>query len=82
MELNIKDHWDQLAPETKQWLLNNPGCVVLPRTVAEIIHRATGITPDADQHGQVSLSAEDVSFIHGQSEAGAGTHRTETTATG
>ncbi|GAA5197676.1 hypothetical protein GCM10023346_33000 [Arthrobacter gyeryongensis] len=70
MEMNIRDHWDMLSPETQHWLTDNPGCVVLPRTIAEIIHKETGITPDADRHSQVSLSPEDLSFILAKAEGG------------
>jgi hypothetical protein len=69
MEMNIRDHWDRLTPETQRWLTDNPGCVVLPRTIAEIIHQETGIIPDSDQHSQVSLSPEDLSFIRAKAEA-------------
>ncbi|MCZ9880414.1 hypothetical protein [Arthrobacter sp. B2a2-09] len=68
MEMNIRDHWDMLSPETRHWLTDNPGCVVLPRTITEIIHQETGITPDADRHSQVSLSPEDLSFIRAKAE--------------
>ncbi|GAB3556793.1 hypothetical protein GCM10027405_00460 [Arthrobacter alkaliphilus] len=68
MEMNIRDHWDKLSPETQHWLIDNPGCVVLPRTLTEIIHKETGIVPDADQHSQVSLSPEDLNFIRAKAE--------------
>lgn len=68
MEMNIRNHWDRLSPETRRWLTDNPGCVVLPRTITEIIHQETGLLPDADEHGQVSLSPEDLSFIRAQAE--------------
>ncbi|GAA4039455.1 hypothetical protein GCM10023063_25980 [Arthrobacter methylotrophus] len=68
MEISIGDHWDSLSPETRQWLAENPGCVVLPRTITETIHRETGITADSDQHAQASLSPEDLDFILARSE--------------
>ena len=68
MEMNIRDHWDLLSPATRHWLTDNPGCVVLPRTITEIIHQETGITPDSDRHSQVSLSPEDLSFIRAKAE--------------
>ena len=66
MELNIRAHWDRLSPATRQWLTENPGCVVLPRTITETIHQETGITPDFDQHSQAALSPEDLDFIRAQ----------------
>ncbi|GAA4036608.1 hypothetical protein GCM10023063_21860 [Arthrobacter methylotrophus] len=68
MQMNIRENWDRLSPATRHWLTDNPGCVVLPRTMAEIIHQETGITPDSDQHSQVSLSPEDLSFIRAKAE--------------
>jgi hypothetical protein len=68
MEMNIRDYWDRLSPETRRWLTDNPGCLVLPRTITEMIHQETGVTLDADQHDQASLSPEDLSFIRAQAE--------------
>ncbi|UKA64455.1 hypothetical protein [Arthrobacter sp. FW306-04-A] len=68
MEINIRDHWHSLSPETQQWLTENPGCVVLPRTITETIHQETGITADSDQHAQASLSPEDLDFIRARAE--------------
>ncbi|WAH98222.1 hypothetical protein [Arthrobacter sp. MMS18-M83] len=68
MEMNIRDHWDGLSPGTRQWLTENPGCVVLPRTITEIIHQETGITADSDQHDQASLSPEDLDFLRARAE--------------
>ncbi|MEV8148133.1 hypothetical protein AB0O52_08285 [Arthrobacter sp. NPDC080073] len=68
MEMNIRDRWDSLSPETRQWLIENPGCVVLPRTITETIHQETGIAPDSDRHAQASLSPEDLDFIRAQAE--------------
>jgi hypothetical protein len=68
MEMNIRAHWDRLSPETRRWLTDNPGCVVLPRTITEVIHKETGVIADFDQHSQVNLSPEDVSFIRSKAE--------------
>jgi len=68
MEINLRDHWDSLSPETRQWLTENPGCVVLPRTITETIHQETGITADSDQHDQASLSPEDLDFLRARAE--------------
>ncbi|MFF2299663.1 hypothetical protein [Arthrobacter sp. NPDC058127] len=69
MEMNIRDHWDRLSPETRQWLTENPGFVVLPRTITETIHQETGITAGSDQHDQASLSSEDLDFLRALAEA-------------
>lgn len=33
-KMTLKEEWDRLDSETRQWSLNNPGCVVVPRTVS------------------------------------------------
>ena len=63
MEMDIRDSWDNLTPSTQQWLLDNPGCIVLPRTMAAIICNETGRTADRDHHGAAPLSQEDRDFI-------------------
>ncbi len=68
MEMNIRDRWDSLSPETRRWLIENPGCVVLPRTITETIHQETGVTADSDQHAQASLSPADLDFIRARAE--------------
>ena len=35
-EMNIKDQWDRLDPATQKWLIDNPGCLILPRTMTAI----------------------------------------------
>lgn len=61
--MNIKDHWDQLDTDTKKWLIDNPGCQILPRTVATVISQSTGQDGDRDRHGEMELSQEDHEFI-------------------
>jgi hypothetical protein len=68
MEMNIKDHWDRLSPETRRWLTDNPGCLILPRTMTETICQETGIRPDCDEHGQATPSQEDLDFIRAKAE--------------
>ena len=63
MEMNIRGNWNNLTPSTRKWLTNNPGCVVLPRTVAAIICKETGRSADRDRHGSSPLSEEDRHFI-------------------
>lgn len=66
MAMNIRDHWDRLSPATRQWLTDNPGCLILPRTMTETIRAETGVRTDCDQHGQATLSREDLDFIRVQ----------------
>jgi hypothetical protein len=68
MEINIRDHWDMLSPGTRRWLIDNPGCIILPRTITEAIHQETGVSSDFDQHSQAALSPEDLDFIHSRAE--------------
>lgn len=59
----LKDEWDRLDSETRQWLLDNPGCVVVPRTVAALIQQNSAGHVEVDGHGQILLSREDLDFI-------------------
>ena len=68
MEMNIRDHWDRLSPATQQWLTDNPGCQILPRTMAETICQESGTSADCDQHGQATLSSEDIAFLHAEAQ--------------
>lgn len=61
--MNIKDHWDRLDPATQRWLIDNPGCQILPRTIATVISKETGEDLTGGQHGEKILSAEDLEFI-------------------
>lgn len=63
MGMNIKDQWDRLDHATQRWLLDNPGCLILPRTITAIIRKDTGGTDESDQHGEMALSEEDRTFI-------------------
>jgi len=65
----INEWWNELDEATKQWLADNPGCLVLPRTVANVVHQATGDRVEQDQHGEVQLSEEQREFIRAKSEA-------------
>ncbi|WP_251044723.1 hypothetical protein [Arthrobacter sp. ISL-5] len=68
MEMKIKDRWDRLSPATQRWLTENPGCLILPRTMTETICHETGVSADCDQHGQAMLSQEDLDFIRAKAE--------------
>lgn len=61
--MTLKDEWDRLDSDTRQWLLDNPGCVVVPRTVAAIIGQNSAGHVEVDGHGQILLSREDLDFI-------------------
>jgi hypothetical protein len=63
MEINIRDNWDRLSAATRQWLTDNPGCLILPRTLVATISEETGGSTDSDQHGETTLSPEDRDFI-------------------
>lgn len=70
-EMTLKEEWGRLDSETRQWLLNNPGCSMVPCTVTDRIRQnSTGnIEVDVDGHGQMLLSREDLDFLR---EKGAG----------
>jgi hypothetical protein len=59
----IEQWWNLLDGHTRRWLVDNPGCVVLPRTVVNAINTATGGLLDSGPHGEFSLSARDQEFI-------------------
>jgi len=64
--LRIKEKWGQLDPATKKWLIDNPGCLILPRTISTLICKETGQSPDNNLHGETVLSEEDWEFIRAQ----------------
>ena len=61
--MGIDELWDRLEPDTRQWLVDNPGCVILPRAVVAAITKATGEEFDQDRHGETALSPADCDFI-------------------
>ncbi len=63
MGMNIKDQWDRLDHTTQQWLIDNPGCLILPRTITAIISKETDGTDEGDPHGERALSRDDRDFI-------------------
>ena len=72
--MSLKDEWERLDAETRTFLLENPGCLVLPRAMsAKMIKGADGDL-ESDTHGQVVLSQADHEFIREKAEA-AGTIR-------
>jgi hypothetical protein len=61
--MHIREQRNRLDPTTQQWLIDNPGCMVLPRTLTAIINKETGEYADADVHGATVLSGDDRDFI-------------------
>jgi hypothetical protein len=76
--MSLKDEWDHLDSETRSWLLENPGCLVLPRSMSAKISKEAREDIERDQHGQVVLSRADHDFIREKAEA-AGTIRVPAT---
>jgi hypothetical protein len=66
--MGIEKLWDRLEPETRQWLVDNPGCKILPRAVVSAIEKATGSHFEQDRHGEIVLSPGDCDFIHSAAE--------------
>ncbi|WP_258805721.1 hypothetical protein [Pseudarthrobacter sp. NS4] len=61
--MTLAEEWDRLDSETRQWLLDNPGCVMVPRTVSARIKQSAAGHIDVDAHGQMLLSREDLDFL-------------------
>jgi hypothetical protein len=63
IDMNIKDQWDRLDSETQKWLIDNPGCIILPRTISTVISEQSGGDGSTDRHGERTLTEEEVDFI-------------------
>ncbi|EMY33125.1 hypothetical protein D477_016575 [Arthrobacter crystallopoietes BAB-32] len=61
----IEQWWGKLEPGIREWLMDNPGTVILPRTVANAINTSVGETTDQDRY-EVSEAAR--SFIRAKAE--------------
>lgn len=61
--MTIEQWWNLLDAHTRRWLMENPGCMVLPRTVVNAVNAATGGLLHPGPHGEFSLSAPDREFI-------------------
>ena len=59
----IQNQWHRLPSAVTQWLIENPGCMILPRTLSAEISAATGHPLNGDPHGETTLCQEDVDFI-------------------
>ena len=66
--MGIEQLWDRLDAETRQWFVDNPGLLILPRAVVAAITKATGAELDQDRHGETVLSPGDCDFIRRESE--------------
>lgn len=65
-QLPISEWWNRLDPVTQRWLIEHPGCLVLPRTVANVVHETLGAGIGQDRHGELQLTQEDQAFIKTQ----------------
>jgi hypothetical protein len=61
--MSIRSHWDDFDAGTRQWLMDHPGCLIVPRTLASVMN--SGIVDPAvtDRHGQIRLTDDDAEFI-------------------
>ncbi|MCT9627482.1 hypothetical protein QE394_000757 [Arthrobacter sp. SORGH_AS 212] len=59
----LRDQWHRLPSTVTDWLFDNPGCVIIPRTLSAEISAALDQPLTWDVHGETSLSEEDVEFI-------------------
>jgi hypothetical protein len=75
-DTRIQTDWNRLPSTVKQWLIDNPGCMILPRTLSTEINAATEEPATEDPHGEIVLNQQDLDFIRMKSreaEAGVGT---------
>lgn len=70
--MTIQEWWNLLDPDIRRWLVANPGCVVLPRTVVNAINAARGGILPTDRHGESTLSLQDREFIRAQANLSEG----------
>jgi hypothetical protein len=60
---SISSLWTTLDPTVQQWLLQNPGTMVLPRTYVNQVQAGEGQVLGLDEHGEHWLSADDMIFL-------------------
>ena len=65
----IEEWWSDLDPVIQDWFAENPGCLVLPRTVANTVCEVAGDDAAQDRHGRLELSARDREFIRTRVQA-------------
>lgn len=73
----VERWWSVLDANSRRWLVENPGCAVLPRTLVNTINATTGGVLPGDLHGEFILSAQDQEFIR-QKAAGSPDEELET----
>jgi hypothetical protein len=61
--MTLNTLWTRIDPTVQQWLLANPGCLMLPRTLVNRVEAATGTSVETDGHGEHILSEEDLDFL-------------------
>lgn len=77
-DTHIREQWHRLPSPVTQWLMDNPGCLILPRTLSAEISAATGESLSVEPHGETSLCQEDIDFIRMKShQAESGESHTE-----
>lgn len=59
----ISTIWTRIDPTVQQWILGNPGCAVLPRTLVNRVEAGTGEALHKDQHGEHRYSGEELQFL-------------------
>ena len=67
--ITINTLWTRLDPTAQQWLLSNPGCIVLPRTLVNRVEKTTGMPISTDRHGEYWLSSEELGFLKARRRA-------------
>lgn len=60
---SISTLWATLDSTVQQWLLQNPGTMVLPRTYVNMITMGAGEVLPLDQHGEYWLTQQDMIFL-------------------
>ncbi|WP_427170429.1 hypothetical protein [Arthrobacter sp. 92] len=75
--MTIRSNWNEFDPATRQWLMDHHGAVIVPRTVAAAINRATAEPVPTDSHGQIRLTDEDVLFIRNRAHSAYAAHGVE-----
>ncbi|WP_434994262.1 hypothetical protein [Arthrobacter sp. Ld5] len=65
----ISSIWTRIDPGVQQWVLENPGCVVLPRTLVNRVEATVGESLHADAHGEYWFSGEELLFLKARRRA-------------
>ncbi len=55
--------WPTLDSNVQQWLLQNPGAMVLPRTYVNRVEAGMGECLSLNEHGEHWLSPEEIRFL-------------------